>query len=93
MEKVKLFESLNQIFFASLASFGFIGSASAQYWSGPEPINPPPFPGCVTGREGTCPTNKLPIICPGSGLCPTNRLPRVNHNSTPAGVSEYSVFK
>ena len=84
--------TMKNLLIASLVSFGFIGSASAQYYNGPHPINPPQFGGCVTGREGTCPTNRLPRVCPGFPSCPTNRLPRVKPDPTPAGVSGYSVF-
>jgi len=84
---------MKNLLVASLISFGFIGSASAQYYGGPQPIKPP-IGGCVTGREGTCPTNKLPRVCIGmpGGACPTNKLPRIKLDPTPDGATGYTVF-
>ena len=83
---------MKNLLITSLVSFGFIGSASAQYYNGSHPINPPQFGGCVTGKEGTCPTNRLPIVCPGFPSCPTNKLPRVKPDPTPGAIPGYSVF-
>ena len=83
---------MKQILFFSFFLVGMGANAYAQYYNGPQPINPP-IGGCVTGREGICPTNRLPIVCPG-GPCPTNRLPRVKPDPTPVPMqgTSYSVF-
>jgi len=60
---------MKNLLLASIVSFGFVGAASAQYRSRPYPIKPSPFPGCVTGKERSCPTNRLPRATPGFTVC------------------------
>jgi len=81
---------MKNLLVASLVSFGCVGAASAQYYNGPQPISPPR--GCVTGREGLCPTNRLPRITPGFPVCWDSTCTSGRRNK-PNIIPNYSVFQ